>query len=329
MNTIRHGEDGTLSRNAIQHWLFLIREYQLIKAKKHPRYRFVQDFYKVHGLQRQNFIKYYHRFQVGQDPKSLLPQKRGPRYKARRTPQFIENKVLDLRYRGANRYEIHSTLKETLKDFTPSPSTIYGLLRKNNMNKLTPPMKTTKRLIIKQQAGELGHVDCHYLPKGLIADDSKRHYLVALIDSCTRIAWAEVVEDIQSLTVMFSVLRLFNLIHQRYRFQFQEVLTDNGPEFGSGAQAKNKQANPFERMLTELGVKHRYTRPYRPQTNGKVERFWKTLKEDLLEETVFDSLEDFRQELEQYILYYNEIRHHQALDLKTPAETLHFCHRIT
>jgi len=39
MNTIRHGEDGTLSRNAIQHWLFLIRirEYQLIKAKKHPR----------------------------------------------------------------------------------------------------------------------------------------------------------------------------------------------------------------------------------------------------------------------------------------------------
>ena len=37
----------------------------------------------------------------------------------------------------------------------------------------------------------------------------------------------------------------------------------------------------MERMLKELGIKHRYTRPYRPQTNGKIERFWRTLNEDL------------------------------------------------
>ena len=61
-------------------------------------------------------------------------------------------------------------------------------------------------------------------------------------------------------------------------------------------------------MLLELGIKHRYTRPYRPQTNGKVERFWRTLNDDLIDGTTFASLAEFRDELEQYLLYYNEVR---------------------
>lgn len=79
----------------------------------------------------------------------------------------------------------------------------------------------------------------------------------------------------------------------------------------------------------ELGVKHRYTRPYRPQTNGKAERFWRTLKEDLTEETTFESEKDFRDELLQYLVYYNYHRPHQALDGITPADFLKNCQRIT
>jgi len=75
-------------------------------------------------------------------------------------------------------------------------------------------------------------------------------------------------------------------------------------------------------MLEEIGVKHRYCRPYRPQTNGKVERFWRTLNEDLIEGTTFESEEEFKKELEQYIYYYNTLRPHQALGGKTPLECL-------
>ena len=75
-------------------------------------------------------------------------------------------------------------------------------------------------------------------------------------------------------------------------------------------------------MLLELGIKHRYTRPYRPQTNGKIERFWKTLHEDLIEGTTFESPEEIRDELEQYLLYYNEKRPHQSLKGMSPAEFL-------
>jgi transposase InsO family protein len=51
--------------------------------------------------------------------------------------------------------------------------------------------------------------------------------------------------------------------------------------------------HPFEHVLLELSIRHRYTRLYRPQTNGKVERFWKPLNDDLIEETIFDSIQNF------------------------------------
>ena len=106
-------------------------------------------------------------------------------------------------------------LKEAWKDFTPAPSTIDGIHSRNHLNRFKLPMKTERRKIIKEQAGELGHLACHYLPKGLIEGSSKGYYLFALIDRCTRLACSEVVEDIQSLRVIFSVLRMVNLLKLR------------------------------------------------------------------------------------------------------------------
>ena len=70
-------------------------------------------------------------------------------------------------------------------------------------------------------------------------------------------------------------------------------------------------------------------RPYRPQTNGKVERFWQTLNDDLIDGTTFASLAAFQDELEQYLLYYNEVRPHQALKGQTPKQINESCQRIT
>ncbi len=104
------------------------------------------------------------------------------------------------------------------------------------------------------------------------------------------------------------------------------MMSDNGAEFAS---RNHLSTHPFERMLVELGIRHRYTRPYRPQTNGKVERFWRTLNEDLIEGTTFDTLTEFQEELAQYLIYYNEYRPHQALNAKTPKQINQSCQRIT
>ena len=315
-----NSSDQTLQKNYIQTYQFLIGEYEQVKAHNHPDYRFVKEFYEAHGICAQTFLKYYNRYkQSGGTDLSLLPGKRGPKYKSRRTDGEIEKLVIAERQKGLNRYEIHSLLRAQLFDKTPSASCIYHIMKRYHLNRLKAPMQEEKRKIIKEKAGELGHVDCHHLAKDMILGDKNRYYLVCVIDSCTRVAWAEVIQDVKSLSVMFATLRCFNQLSSRHGVQFAEILSDNGPEFGPRG-SKVKEAHPFERLLTELGIKHRYTRPYRPQTNGKVERFWRTLKEDLIEGTTFESIEHFKDELFQYILYYNQLRPHQALNGNTPAQ---------
>ncbi len=323
-----NSQDQTIKKNYIQKYRFLIGEYQEVKAGSHARYRRVRDFYEAHDLDRRTFRKYYNRYLQSGDEEDLLPRTRGPRWKTRRILPEIEERIIEQRHKGLNRYEIVIVLREDLGEKTPSGSGVYQVLRRHGLNRLRGQMKEEKRKIIKEKAGELGHIDTHHLSKDLIVGDRKRRYLVGVVDSCTRIAWVEMVEDIQSLTVMFAALRMMNILKVNYNIQFQEVLTDNGPEFGTRESQKKRQ-HPFERMLEEIGVKHRYTRPYRPQTNGKVERFWRTLNEDLIEGTTFESEEEFKKELEQYIYYYNTLRPHQALGGKTPLEYLNSCPRIT
>ncbi|WP_157956347.1 integrase core domain-containing protein [Wolbachia endosymbiont of Folsomia candida] len=306
----RNTEDKTLERNYQSKWRFLIKEYEQTKAKKHPFYRFVGDFYHANGINRQTFCKYYNRYRNSGLEKEFLPRKRGPRWESRRTDIEIEKAVIEERKKGINKYEICAILAKKLGNKTPSPSGIYNIIKRAGMNKLSTKEKEVKRKIIREKAGELAHIDCHYLSKDMIINESKRYYLVCVIDDASRIAWAEVLENIQSLNVMFAVLRCFNYIKQSYSIQFKEVMTDNGPEFASRS---NLDGHPFERMLVEIGLKHLYTRPYRPQTNGKVERFWRTLNDDLIEGTTFETAQEFKDELFRYLIYYNEHRPHQAL----------------
>ena len=73
-------------------------------------------------------------------------------------------------------------------------------------------------------------------------------------------------DDLKSLSVMFAALRSINLLNAEFGIRFEAMLTDNGPE---AASRGNVEGHPVERLLAELGIKHRYTRGRRPQTNGK------------------------------------------------------------
>ncbi len=223
--------------------LSCVEEYELIKQKKSTLFQTVKEFCEYNKFSRQNFLKVYRRYQQEGSIEALLPQKRDPKYKTRRIDINIENKVIFLRNKGNNRYEIHQILKEELKDFTPSPSCIYNIYKRYGLNRLKKQQKQERRKIIMKKAGELAHVDCHYLSKGITIKDHPKLYLVAVIDGYSRIAWAEVVEDIKSLTVMFSVLRCLNMIQNRYKIQFEAIMTDNGAEFGSGKNVDNFNEN--------------------------------------------------------------------------------------
>jgi transposase InsO family protein len=326
----RNDRDDTLKRNYIQKYQYLIGEYEQVKRKSHPVFRFAREFYKAHGTCAQTFLKYYNRYKAsdGQDAAVLLPGKRGPRYKTRRCHADIEQLVVAERSKGCNRYEIYSILKPRLHDNTPAPSTIYAVLRRHGVNRMDRAMSQEKKRFVREKAGELAHIDCYHVSRDTIASDPTRFYLLAVVDDATRLAWAEIMPDVTALSAMFATLKSLNELTNRYDLRFAEALTDNGPEFGPKGSAR-AQAHPFSRLLAELGIKHRHTRPYRPQTNGKVERFWRTLNTDLIEGTHFDSLQHFRDELFAYLLYYNQLRPHQALLGNSPLTHSQSCQRIT
>lgn len=308
--------DRTLYNQRTRRYVEFVKEYELIKQKQHREFTQVQHWTRARKIDKRNFLKYYNRFkQSGGDVTSLLPQKRGPRYKTRRTDLEMEAQVKELRETGSNRYEIAGVLKKKYEDKAPTPSGVYKVLRRLGMNRLHQKQREEKRKISKERMGQLGHIDTYYLSKYIVAGEVSKLYVVAVMDDYSRLTWAEVIEGIDSLNVMFGAMRCFMMLKSSYGIQFEEVLSDNGSEFGNRS-VKDKSKHPFERLLQEMGIKHRNTKPYRPQTNGKIERFWKTLHEDLVEDTAFRSIEELKEELFQYVAYYNHERHHQAIGCK-------------
>ena len=321
MNRITKSFDETVLRNEIRRIKGYIEDYDLIKAKKHPSINNISSFYSVIGMCRQNFLKVYHRYKNGGYEESLLlPQKRGPKYKTRRVDLAIELAVTEERKKGCNRYEIFDILKKRFSGLTPSPSCIYKILKRYGMNKLSVKMKEEKKKIIREKIGSLGHTDCHDLPNGIAEDYPKKLHLVGLIDTCSRIGWCEVIKNKKSLTVMFGLMRCFTALQVRYSIEFEELLNDNGPEFGLKTKKDGETDNPVQILLQEIGIKQRFTRANRPQTNGKMERFWRTIHEDFIEGTTFDTFEELQKELTQYMIYYNEHRPHQGINGKKPIE---------
>ena len=124
-----------------------------------------------------------------------------------------------------------------------------------------------------------------------------------------------------------SVLRKnsrINKVLQIYNFEFEAIMSDNGPEF----KGTLEREHPFETMCNELRIKHICTRPYRPQTNGKIEAFWKIIKNEFFRPNFFDSKEDFILNLGNFLFEYNHLRRHGGLNYETPFDKLQKSYRI-
>jgi transposase InsO family protein len=126
-----------------------------------------------------------------------------------------------------------------------------------------------------------------------------------------------VIESTKAIDATFGMMDIILVLNQRYGISFEEALTDNGSEFCGG---KNLSLHPFERLLMHFAIKHRRTRPYRPQTNGKIERYWRTFNEDVIEGVTYNSLDELKDSVVGYNFFYNEQRPHQGLGGKKPID---------
>jgi transposase InsO family protein len=95
----------------------------------------------------------------------------------------------------------------------------------------------------------------------------------------------------------------------------REILSDNGRQFAAW-----RGQSQFQKVLQRQGIAHVRSAPHHPMTLGKIERFWKTIWTEFLEDAVFASFADARQRLDHWIGYYNHQRPHQGIDGLCPAE---------
>ena len=161
----------------------------------------------------------------------------------------------------------------------------------------------------KNYPGEMVHVDSSMLP--LIrgeAGATPREYLYVFVDDYSRFLFADILPDQTSWSAAICLDEALIMMP----FDINVVYSDTGREF--------KKA--FRELCIKNSIKQQFTRPYRPQTNGKAERVIKTIKTELLKGRPHTTREERRRHLYAYVKWYNQVRIHQGLGNVSPMTYL-------
>jgi transposase InsO family protein len=213
-----------------------------------------------------------------------------------------------------------------------APSTVHAVLTRHGMHRLAWLDRPTGQLIRRYERarpGELIHVDVKKLGRlregggwRVHGRDSLTHrrgrygprvgfdYVHAAIDDHTRLAYAEIHPDETAATCAGFLRRAATAFSELGIARIERVMTDNALAY--------RRSRAWRQALAEIGAQARFTRRYRPQTNGKAERFNRTLLEEWAYQRPFASNTDRAQALPTWLHTYNHHRSHTALGGRPP-----------
>ncbi|MDN3353564.1 IS481 family transposase [Actinomadura sp. DC4] len=208
-----------------------------------------------------------------------------------------------------------------------NPATVHRVLVRYRLNRLTWTDRATGHVIRRYEhaaPGELVHVDIKKLgniPDGgghkMIGRQAGRKtrsgagysYIHTAVDDHSRLAYSEILTDEKKETATAFWTRA-HAFFTSAGITVQRVLTDNGSCYRS---------HPWRDVLATAGITHKRTRPYRPQTNGKVERLNRTLLEEWAYARPYRTETERRQAFPAWLHAYNHHRGHTALKGQPPA----------
>jgi transposase InsO family protein len=209
-------------------------------------------------------------------------------------------------------------------------STVSGILARIGMGRLGRLGLEPAERYERERPGELVHIDVKKL--GRIARPGHRllgrqsagghhrrrfeqgwEFVHIAIDDCTRLAYVEVLDD-EKATTAIAFLHRAIAFYRRHGIAVERLITDNGSGYRSTVHAI---------ACRTLGIRHLRTRPYRPQTNGKAERFIRTLLGGWAYGALYRNSTERTAALDGWLAYYNHHRPHSALGHKPPIARLH------
>ena len=214
-------------------------------------------------------------------------------------------------------------------------STVSGILTRIGLGKLSrlEPAEPANRYE-KERPGELVHVDVNKLGKnarpghrvtGRVSGGGHHRrayglgweYVHVCVDDATRLVYVEVLDDEKAVTAV-GFLRRAVAHFAAFGIRVERLMTDNGSAYRATIHALACKA---------LGIRHLRTRPYRPRTNGKAERFIRTLLGGWAYGAIYRNSDERRNALAGWLDYYTRRRPHRSLGRQTPLERLHALNR--
>ncbi len=209
-------------------------------------------------------------------------------------------------------------------------STISKVLRRNGLSRPPRAAREPERRYEWPCPGDLLHVDVTVYarftsPGHALTGDRSRSaaqrrarvgydYAHALVDDHSRLGYAELLDDERAATVTAFVERALAFF-ERHGVVARRLMTDN-----AWAYTKNRS---LHELLTERGIRHLTTRPRRPRTNGKVERFHQTMAREWAYGLRYRSSRHRAAALPHWLRYYNERRPHSSLGGLPPISRVH------
>lgn len=276
--------------------------------------RSYREVARAHGVSKSWVGKVVSRFREG-GAEALTPRSRAPGRIPHRTPPEIEERIIELRGQlasagfDAGAVTLHFHLSEEDLEHVPSVSTIWRVLKRRGF--VTPqPHKRPRSSWIRFEAAlpnERWQSDVTHwrLACGTQVD------ILNFIDDHSRLI---VASEALSVTRAPDVLRVFQQAAKTWGYP-ASLLTDNGCVFTAWHRGGS---NIVESELLSRGIAYHHSRPYHPQTCGKVERFHQTLKGFLAKQPPADDLGALQFQIDTFVGYYNEVRPHRARGRMTP-----------
>lgn len=269
------------------------------------------------GVSRPTATKWWRRYEVLGEA-GLLDRSCRPHTSPRRSSEQLERRVVKLRVMGWSVHQIARRLRT-------AAATVYWIAKRWGLNRLSvlqpdpPPVVRYER----ERPGELVHIDIKKLRRigdrpgwrvtgrhaGYTSTGTGYDHIHVAIDDRTRLTFAMAMPDEKTVSCI-AFMKAAKRWYAAQGIQIERIMTDNG----SGYKTRWKLA------LATAGIMPRFTRPYRPQTNGKAERMIQTLLREWAYNQPYQNNGERLTALTEYLNYYNHDRAHTALKGASPHE---------
>lgn len=269
------------------------------------------------GVSTRTVLRWLSRWDAGEP---MTDRSSAPKRRPTRTPATTESLIEQLR-------RARWTAPRIAAELGMATSTVCAVLKRLGLNRLwrlEPPEPPNR--YCRRHPGELIHIDVKKLgkfnepghrvvPRGKGTHRNRGvgwEFVHVAVDDTTRLAYVEILDDEKGPTCV-AFLRRATAWFAAHGITVHAVMTDNG----TGYRSKIHRA-----AITELGIRHHRTQPYRPRTNGKAERFIQTLQREWSYAATYPTSWHRRQALLPWLEYYNCRRPHSALGHKTPISQI-------